>query len=270
MKTVVITGSTRGLGFEMAKRFRAAGWNLVINGVDPDRLEAAVDALRHIEGKGAVEGFRASVASAEELHHLAVFAAERFGPVDIWINNAGVNQPMKPLWELTEKEIDTVLDIDLRGAVLGSREAVRRMEKQPDGGYIYNIEGYGSNDAMMLGLNMYGTSKRAITHFTRALAKELRERNSPVKAGLLSPGIMITAFTVNALGGEQAIELPEKTKKVYNILGDYPDVVADYLVGKMLAEPGSGAHICWLTGGKAAWRFLTAAFRKRDFFQQER
>ena len=173
---------------------------------------------------------------------------------------------MKAMWELTEKEIDAVLDIDLRGAVLGSREAVLLMENQPDGGYVYNIEGYGSNDAMMLGLNMYGTGKRAVTHFTRALARELSERNSRVKAGLLSPGIMITDFTVNALGGEQAIELPEKTKKVYNILGDYPDVVADYLVKKMLAEPAGGAHIQWLTGGKAAWRFMTAAFRKRDFF----
>ena len=77
------------------------------------------------------------------------------------------------------------------------------MEKQPDGGFIYNIEGYGSNDAMMLGLNMYGTSKRAVTHFTQAFAKELAERGSKVKAGRLSPGIMITDFTVKALGDKE-------------------------------------------------------------------
>ena len=269
MKTAVITGSTRGLGMEMAKRFRAAGWNLVINGVNPQRLEQAVEALRALPGAGAVEGCRGSVAEEQDLQALADFAKEKFSMVDVWINNAGVNQPMKPIWELSEQEIDAILNIDLRGAVLGSRIAVRLMEQQPEGGFLYNLEGYGSNDAMMTGLNMYGTSKRAVTHFTVALAKELAERGSKVKAGRLSPGIMITDFTVKALGGEQSIALPEKTKKVYNILGDYPDVVAEHLVKGMLENTKNNAHIEWLTTGKAAWRFLTAGFNKRDFFAEK-
>ena len=269
MKTAVITGSTRGLGFEMAKRFHAAGWNLVLNGVNPQRLEQAVEKLRAMPGGGAVEGCLGSVAEAGDLQALADFAKENFGTVEIWINNAGVNQPMKPIWELSQQEIDAILNIDLRGAVLGSRLAVQLMERQPEGGFLYNLEGYGSNDAMMLGLNMYGTSKRAVTHFTVALARELEERGSRVKAGRLSPGIMITDFTVNALGGEQSIALPEKTKKVYNILGDYPDVVAEHLVKGMLENTKNNAHIQWLTNGKAAWRFLTAAFHKRDFFAEK-
>ena len=270
MKTAVITGSTRGLGFEMAKLFRQNGWNLVINGVNPQRLEKAVLELRDLPGGGAVEGFAGSVESGEDLQALADFAAEKFRVIDIWINNAGVNQPMKAIWELSEEEIDAVLNIDLRGAILGSRIAALQMEKQPEGGYIYNIEGYGSNDAMMLGLNLYGTSKRAVTHFTQAFAKELEERGSKVKAGRLSPGIMITDFTVKALGGKESIALPEKTKKVYNILGDYPDVVAAHLVRNMLTNTKNNAKIEWLTGGKAAWRFMTAGFNKRDFFAEQK
>ena len=266
MKTVVITGSTRGLGFEMAKLFHKNGWNLVINGVNPQRLEKAAEELRALPGDGAVEGFAGSVASEEELQGLLDFAVEKFGVLDIWINNAGVNQPMKAIWELSQEEIDAILNIDLRGAILGSRLAARQMEKQPEGGFIYNLEGYGSNDAMMLGLNLYGTSKRAVTHFTVALAKELEERGSRVKAGRLSPGIMITDFTVKALGGKESIALPEKTKKVYNILGDKPDVVAAHLVKEMLANSKNNAHIQWLTTGKAAWRFMTAGFNKRNFF----
>ena len=266
MKTVVITGSTRGLGFEMAKLFHKNGWNLVINGVNPQRLEKAAEELRALPGCGAVEGFAGSVASEEELQGLLDFAVEKFGVLDIWINNAGVNQPMKAIWELSQEEIDAILNIDLRGAILGSRLAARQMEKQPEGGFIYNLEGYGSNDAMMLGLNLYGTSKRAVTHFTVALAKELEERGSRVKAGRLSPGIMITDFTVKALGGKESIALPEKTKKVYNILGDKPDVVAAHLVKEMLANSKNNAHIQWLTTGKAAWRFMTAGFNKRNFF----
>ncbi len=267
MKTAVITGSTRGLGFEMAKLFHKNGWNLVINGVNPQRLEKAAEELRALPGDGAVEGFAGSVASEEELQGLLDFAVEKFGVLDIWINNAGVNQPMKAIWELSQEEIDAILNIDLRGAILGSRLAARQMEKQPEGGFIYNLEGYGSNDAMMLGLNLYGTSKRAVTHFTQAFAKELAERGSKVKAGRLSPGIMITDFTVKALGGKESIALPEKTKKVYNILGDYPDVVAAHLVKGMLANTKNNAHIEWLTSGKAAWRFMTAGFNKRDFFK---
>ena len=266
MKTVVITGSTRGLGFEMAKLFRRNGLNVVINGVNPDRLRTSLAALRELPGNGAAEGFAGNVASGSDIQALIDFAVERFGRIDIWINNAGVNQPMRPIWELTEDEIDSILDIDLRGAITGTRLASLRMQKQPDGGFIYNLEGYGSNDAMMLGLNMYGTSKRAVTHFTQAFAKECAEKGLNVRVGRLSPGIMITDFTVKALGGKESIDLPEKVKKTYNILGDYPDVVAAHLVTEMLKNEKNNCHIEWLTGGKAAWRFMTAAFSKRNFF----
>ena len=77
---------------------------------------------------------------------------------------------------------------------------------------------------------------------------------------------MITDFLTNALSNGEKIELPEKTKKVYNILGDYPDVVADFLVKGMLSNTKNGAKIEWLTSRKAAFRFMTAGFNKRDFF----
>lgn len=136
-------------------------------------------------------------------------------------------------------------------------------------GAIYNIEGYGSNDAKMLGLSIYGTSKRAITYFTEALAKESEERNTGVIVGKLSPGIMITDFIRTALGNKEAINLSEKTKKVYNILGDYPNVVADFLVSKILNNTQNNVKFEWLTNKKAAWRFMTSSFNKRDFFKED-
>ena len=63
-----------------------------------------------------------------------------------------------------------------------------------------------------------------------------------------------------------ALALDEKTKNVYNILGDYPDVVAEHLVKEMLRNEKNDAHIEWLTSAKAAWRFITAPVRKRNFF----
>jgi NAD(P)-dependent dehydrogenase (short-subunit alcohol dehydrogenase family) len=265
MKTVVITGSARGLGLEMAKLFRQANLNIVISDLKEENLKKAKKQLEELNGEGNIEYCVCNVTYSEDIQNLIDFTIEKFEQIDIWINNAGVNQPDKPIWELTKEEIDLVLDVDLKGAIMGSQMALKEMSKKHSGA-IYNIEGYGSNDAMMTGLSIYGTSKRAITYFTQALAKEANEKDTGVIIGRLSPGIMITDFITNALGNKEKIELPEKTKKVYNILGDYPDVVAKFLVDQMLNNKKNNAHIEWLTNSKAAWRFMTSVFNKRNFF----
>ena len=265
MKTVVITGSARGLGFEMAKLFKKNNINVVISDLNEEKLRNAKEELDKIESSSKVSYCVCNVAKSSDIMNLIEFTKKEFETIDIWINNAGVNQPEKAIWELTEDEINLVIDVDLKGAIMGSKLIMQEMEKNHKGS-IYNIEGYGSNDAKMLGLSIYGTSKRAITYFTEALAKESEERNTGVIVGKLSPGIMITDFIVNALGDKEKINLSEKTKKVYNILGDYPNVVAKFLVEEMLKNTKNGAKIEWLTNRKATWRFMTAGFNKRDFF----
>ena len=269
MKTVVITGSARGLGFEMAKVFRKNNLNVVISDLNEEKLKVAKQELDQIQSEAKVAYTVCNVTSVEDILNLIQFTKNEFGKIDIWINNAGVNQPQEPIWELTEQEIDLVLDVDLKGAILGSKYALKEMLNKKSGA-IYNIEGYGSNDAKMLGLSIYGTSKRAITYFTEALAKEAEEMNTGVIIGRLSPGIMITDFITNALGDKGKIELSKKTKKVYNILGDYPDVVANFLVEGMLNNTKNNAKIEWLTNKKAMWRFMTAGFNKRDFFGENK
>lgn len=268
MKTVVITGSARGLGLYMAKVFRMNNYNVVISDLKEENLLKAEKELLDIKADAKVGHCICNVTKSEDIKSLIKYSNENFQNIDIWVNNAGVNQPDKAIWELNEKEIDLVFDVDLKGAVMGSKLAMEEMLKKHKGA-IYNVEGYGSNDAMMLGLSIYGTSKRGITYFTQALAKENEERNTGIIVGRLSPGIMITDFITKALGDGEKIELPEKTKKVYNILGDYPDVVAEFLVNGMINNTKNDAHIEWLTNGKAAWRFMTAIFNKRDFFKDK-
>ena len=267
MKTVVITGSARGLGFNMARFFREYGYNVVISDLKEENLINAKKELDEIGSNGTVEYKVCNVSILEDLQNLMRFAVEKFESVDIWINNAGVNQPQKALWELEEKEINTIIDVDLKGTVYGSKVAMEEMSKKHKGA-IYNIEGYGSNDAHMLGLNMYGTSKRAVTYFTESLAQEAEERNTGVIVGKLSPGIMITAFTTHSLG-DNKIELSDKTKKVYNILGDTPETVGKFLVDNMVKNTRNNVKINWLTNRKAFVRFLTAGFNKRDFFKED-
>lgn len=266
MKTVVITGSARGLGLEMAKVFRKNNLNVVISDLNIENLNKAEEILNEINSKGSIGKCLCDVTKSSDILNLIEYAKKEFKNIDIWINNAGVNQPNKAIWELNEKEIDLVLDVDLKGTIMCSKLVMEEMIKQKSGA-IYNIEGYGSNDAKMLGLSIYGTSKRAITYFTEALGKEVEEKNLNIIIGKLSPGIMITDFITNALGDKEKIELPEKTKKVYNILGDYPDVVANFLVKGILKNKKNNVKIEWLTNRKAAFRFMTCAFNKRDFFK---
>jgi len=269
MKTVVITGSARGLGYELAKCFRKNGYNVVLSDIMKDKLEESKAKLEEsIAGVGKVISVVCDVTSEGDLQNLMNKAVETFSGVDVWINNAGVNQPNRPIWEVESSSINKLIDIDLKSAVIGSKIAMNQMIKQGYG-QIYGIEGYGSNDAMMLGLSVYGTSKRGLTYFFKALAKEVDEKALPIKIGLLSPGIMITDFITHSMGND-AFELPEKTKKVYNILGDYPDVIAEFLVSKIIANDKNDVRFNWLTNGKASLRFMMAGFNKRDFFNSDK
>jgi NAD(P)-dependent dehydrogenase (short-subunit alcohol dehydrogenase family) len=268
MKTVVITGSARGLGYELAKRFRENNYNVVLSDINKDNLEKSEkELIETINSDARVISVYADVTSEADLEYLMAKALETFESVDVWINNAGVNQPNLPIWEVDSKVINRLVDIDLKSAIIGSKIAMKQMIKQGYG-QIYGVEGYGSNDAMMLGLSVYGTSKRGLTYFFRALAKEVEEKELNIKVGLLSPGIMITDFITHSMG-DDAFELPEKTKKVYNILGDYPDVISKFLVDKIVKNEKNGVRFNWLTNGKASLRFMTCAFNKRDFFKKE-
>lgn len=268
MKTVIITGSARGFGYSLAEEFRKNNFNVVLSDIDKQGLEKAEESLLKVNSPAQVKSIECDVTNYEQLENLWAVAESNFGSVDIWINNAGVNQADKPVAGLDQREIDFLLNIDLKGSIYGSKIAFSHMQKQGYG-QIYNVEGYGSNDAMMTGLTIYGTAKRAITYFTQALAKESKQlTGDKVRVCRLTPGIMITNFIKSANGGATKIELPEKTKKVYNILGDYPETIAKYVVPKMIKNTKNNAKIVWLTNGRAFRRFMFAGFNKRDFFKE--
>lgn len=266
MKTVIITGSARGFGYEMIKLFRKNNFNTVICDIDENALKTAKEELEKEKGNGKVLAIKADVTNESDVQNLIDETLKNVETIDIFINNAGVNQPDKPIWEVDTKSIDRLIDIDLKGTILCSKLIMPVMIKQGDG-QIFNVEGYGSNDATSVGLSIYGTTKRAVTYFTEALAFENEKLNTNVKIGKITPGIMITNFITTALGNGEKIELPEKTKKVYNILGDYPETIANYIVPRIINNTKNNAKIVWLTNRKAFFRFMSAGFNKRDFFK---
>ena len=268
METAVITGSTRGLGYELAKNFRMHGFNVVISGTTDEGIARTVNRLKEIKGEGEVIGTVCNVTKLDEVEQLGKLAVEKFGEIDYWVNNAGVNQSYKLIWDLPEHEIDYILNTDLKGTINGSSVAVKKMMYQTHG-KIYNVEGYGSDNSFSSGLSLYGTAKRAVTYFTDALANEVYEQDLPIIVGKLSPGIMITEFITSSNGELNANPLDDKAKNIYNILGDYPDIVAQFLVIEMISNKKNGKRIEWLNKSRKAIRLATSAFTKRDFFKDD-
>jgi len=267
MKTVVITGSARGFGLAMHRLFREKGCHIVVNDISSEALEKAKIELEKINGTGKVVCVQGDITNEDDIQRIIQTTLQETGSIDFWINNAGVNQPDQPIWELEKSVIDRMIEIDLKGTILCSKHVMQAMIKQGHG-QIFNVEGYGSNDAVQTGLSIYGTSKRAVTYFTEALAHEAEDQNTNVFVGKITPGIMITNFISTSLGDGAHIELPEKTKKVYNILGDYPETIAAFMVDKILANNKNKAQFTWLTNARAAFRFMTCWINKRDFFKE--
>lgn len=266
METVVITGSARGFGFEMLKLFRQRNYNVVICDMNEESIEKAKFELESLSFKGKVLAIKADITKESDVENLINEVLKETSKIDIWINNAGVNQPNKPIWELDVKTIDRLIDVDLKGTILCSNKILPIMIKQHHG-QLYNVEGHGSNDATITGLSLYGTSKRAVTYFTESLAHEVEDKKCNVCIGKITPGIMITNFINTSLGDGEHIELDEKTKKVYNILGDYPETIANFMVDKIINNKKNNVKFAWLTNKRAAIRFITSPFSKRNFFK---
>lgn len=259
MTNVVITGSTRGIGLCMAKEFIKAGCNVTISG-------RAKKIPRELEEDFAGLNSKYTYISCEvtdicEIERLWKESADNWGSVDIWVNNAGQNCPYEYCYYTESCYIDSLVDTNIKGMIYGSQVAARNMIEQGSG-QIWNMEGMGSNGMIQEKTILYGMSKQALTYFTKALARELRTTN--VKAGRLSPGMMLTDFITKTPDGEESPFLKEKSFKfVFNALADRPETVARFFIPRILSNTKNNAQIAWLTRSKTLWRFVIALFRKR-------
>lgn len=258
MKNVVITGSTRGIGFSMALEFLRDGCNVTISGRNEELTEEARSALLLFEGKTIY--IPCNVQEKASLQNLWDASLAKWGSIDIWINNAGQNAPHMFSWETGETDTEKIIQTNITGMIFGSQIAATGMLREGRGA-IYSMEGLGSNDMIQRKTILYGTTKRALTYFMQGLAKELK--GTGVIAGRLSPGMMLTDFITKAPDGKPSeVMSMAEFKKIFNILADRPETVAKYLVPRMLENKRNGAQIAWLTHRKAAWRFMTAGLRK--------
>ena len=259
-KTIVITGSTKGIGLGLADEFLKRGHNVVVSGRNLSDLQIAEASLLYFHDAKRIGSCLCDVTKLEDNEKLFDFAKEKFGRVDIWINNAGLSMSRHMFWEQPIDRMKEVVDANLMGVIYGSQAAIKGMLEQR-GGQLYNMEGLGSDGRIADGLSVYGSTKRAVTYFTQSLASETK--NTPVQVCLLSPGIVVTDLLLQDYEGMP--EKWERAKRIFNILGDKVETVTPTLVEKILANK-DGKKVAWLSTPKVFLRFMTAAFKKRNLF----
>jgi NAD(P)-dependent dehydrogenase (short-subunit alcohol dehydrogenase family) len=259
MKTVVITGSTRGIGFGMASSFLDLGCAVMVSGRTQTAVDEAVKKLAARHGADRVHGILCNVSDPAQLQALWDVTVTAFGHVDIWINNAGIAAESRPVWEISSEQVSAVVRTNLTGAILGCSVAIRGMLKQGYGA-VYNLEGLGSDHGRFVpGTTTYGTTKAALRYFDDALAVELKGK--PVICGSILPGMVYT----NLLTGEHDGRKQDlnQIKGIMNIIGDRVEAVAPKIAQQVLVNTTNGARIRMMSGASVMWRFMTAPFIKR-------
>jgi 3-oxoacyl-[acyl-carrier protein] reductase len=191
-RVAIITGGGKGIGKVYAQEFARAGAKVVAADIDGEAAEAVAACI--VRGNGDALGLRTDVADEASANAMAKAAIERFGGIDILINNASLMSvlPRRSWMEIPVEEWDRVMAVNLRGLLLCSRAVVPAM-KARGRGKIVNISSSRVWDGTPNRLH-YTTSKAGVIGFTRALARELGEFNINVNA--VTPGMTLSETQV--------------------------------------------------------------------------
>ena len=190
-QTAVITGGAQGLGFAIAERFVAEGARVVLGDVN---LEATESAAAQLGGSGtggaAALAVRCDVTSAVDVDTLVTTAVDRFGGLDIMVNNAGITRDAT-MRKMTDDEFDQVIAVHLKGTWNGLRKAAAIMRENKRGA-IVNMSSL-SGKVGMVGQTNYSAAKAGIVGMTKAAAKELAHLG--VRVNAIAPGLIRSAMT---------------------------------------------------------------------------
>lgn len=191
-RAAVVTGSTRGIGREIARELAAAGMNVVVNSSSEKSLSAAEALAAEIAGRFGVEAVAvaANVADEAEANALIAAATDAFGRVDVLVNNAGITRDGLAA-RMGDEDFDAVIDINLKGTFHCCRAAAKVMMKQRWGRIINmsSVVGVYGNAGQV----NYAASKAGVIGMTKTLAKELARRN--ITANAVAPGFIATDMT---------------------------------------------------------------------------
>ena len=238
-KIALVTGGTRGIGKKVAEKFAKKGYNLVLNYVsDNTDINSVIDSFK--EYKNEVILVKADVSKFNECENLVKEAIEKFGKIDVLVNNAGITKDGL-IAMMKEDAFDRVIDVNLKGTFNMTRNVVPYMMKKRCGNIvnISSVVGVVGN----AGQSNYAASKAGIIGFTKSLAKELAPRNIRVNA--VAPGFIDTDMTsvlTDKVKDNIYSQIPLKrmgeAEEVANVVYFLSDDESSYITGQVINVDG--------------------------------
>jgi len=243
VKTALVTGASRGIGFVIAGKLAEAGYNLAICGTTQATIDKAAEQIRDISGVEVIAR-AVDVSDREQIQAFIKETAQHFGRLDVLVNNAGITRDNISM-RMKAEEWDAVIDTNL-SSVFHAMQAVLRPMMKARGGRIINISSVVAGMGNPGQLN-YCASKGGVEAMTRSLAREIGSRNITVNA--VAPGFIATDMTAG-LGEEAHAQLTSQIP--LGRLGNPEDVAAavcflasdaaGYITGQVLHVNG-GMHM---------------------------
>ena len=235
-KTVIITGSSRGIGAQTARRFAQGGWNVVINYL---ASEQAAKSLCSELSKNAVP-YKADVSNRADVENMISFTIEHFGRIDALINNAAISH-FGLFNDIKDDELEHLLSVNL-GGVFNCTKAVLNHMIHNKSGCILNLSSiWGITGASCEAA--YSASKAAVIGFTKAMAKELGP--SGIRVNCVAPGIIDTdmnrtldSITLNQLCADTPLGRFGKSSDVAGLLYYLAGNEAEFITGQVISPNG--------------------------------
>jgi NADP-dependent 3-hydroxy acid dehydrogenase YdfG len=190
-RSALVTGASSGIGSATARALAAAGAAVTLAARRRDRLDALAAEL-------AATGARVAVQPADMRHEediLRVFAVarERFGGVDVLVNNAGLGRSA-PLGSAPTELWREMLEVNVLGLCIATRAAIQDMDRRGVPGHVVHVASMAAHRVPSADSGLYAATKFAVRALTEALRQELRARKSPIRVTEVSPGYVLTEF----------------------------------------------------------------------------
>ena len=260
MKSIVITGSTRGIGKALADAFLKRNCKVMINGRSEKSIRTALASLSEHYPSDRLAGTVGDVTNYNAVENLWRESVNVFGSVDIWINNAGISHEQAPPWQIPVNQLKSVIETNILGELFGTRVALQGFLDQGFGA-LYNVEGMGADGKThgVKGLSVYGMTKAGLHYFNSCLAKELE--HSHVITGALQPGMVLTDIIMDRY--KDRPEDWESDQKILSIIASPVDDVAAWIADKILNNQKNGAYFKYSNTWRILKRMVLAFFRRK-------
>lgn len=236
-QSVIITGSSKGIGRSIAERFAADGADVVVSSRDPEQIQDVADGINAASGGGSAIAVECDVTDRGAVEGLVSETVDEYGSVDVMVNNAGASF-MAPIKEISPNGWKTIIEINLHGTFHCSQVAGAEM-RENDGGIIIN---YASRAGLRLSPKMshYGAAKAGIINFTKSLAHEWS--SDGIRVNCVAPGLVATPGVASQMGITAGDIDRDEVDRTIGVVEEIADVT------QFLASPASsyinGETIC--------------------------